>query len=303
MLIFAVAACSGAGAPQGAGAKPTAEAKATESCGESYSAQRQQQMEAMCALEGALSGAGLAPAPDGLSTRAPSEAIPVEITRDGVTLGSAPVDPTAVASAWTRESGRVQEMARLTGRTVADGWALTVHADVDAGDVAVVLDQLSSVGAVTGELRFTAPLAEPAPAPPDPAFHKELVDELAPLDPARRASALATRIPPIIEGCASVTKVFSAIAVAPADQRCELMAAGFADALRECSCPPWADKLMTFVHIMTVGVEPPVGRLVALPVQLGAGAEDQEADSEDTWSQLATRLSPGARWPLRLSPR
>ncbi len=308
LLALGLVACSSKQAPSGVGddvkvAAPAGSAPAESgACDEQYSARRRAQLEALCALEGQIAGASLAGVPAGLSTRAPAELIPIELSADAWMIGSFTVEPDDLARKWTYESERARDLARLTGRTYDSGWALTVHKDVKATEVARALAQLASVGAVTGELRLSAPLQQPAPAPADPAFHGQLMEELSTRDASQRAMFLAERIEATVKGCEPITKVFAALASAPASKRCELTAAGFADALRECDCPDWGDKLMTFMHIMTIGVKPAAGALVAVPVQLETAPIDPPSP-EMTWADIAAQLQPGARWPLQLSPR
>ncbi len=304
LLGLGLAACSSSKQPADAGedVKVAAKVESAGACDEQYSKQRREQLEAMCALEGQVAGPSLASVSGALSTRAPAELIPIELSADGWMVGSYNVEPDKLADKWTYESDRARDMARLTGRTFDGGWALTVHREVKAAEVARALAQLASVGAVTGELRFSAPLKEPLPAPADPAFHEELIGELSTRDASQRAMLLAERIEGVVKGCQPITKVFSALATAPPEKRCELTAAGFADALRECDCPDWGDKLMTFMHIMTIGVAPAAGTLVAVPVQLGT-APSEPPSAETTWADVAKQLQPGASWPLQLSPR
>jgi hypothetical protein len=107
------------------------------------------------------------------------------------------------------------------------------------------------------------------------------------LEASDRAVFLAQSLQPLVKQCKAMEKVFQAIATAPADRKCELMAVGTAEAMVECQCPDMEEDLLAYLYAANLGASDGT-QAVALEVRIDPAAKLPKGK---TWGEVAKTLA------------
>lgn len=156
-----------------------------------------------------------------------------------------------VLGALTEARSMGTRMAEIRGEDPPEAPLLLVAADASL-PTSRVLDELSrahAAGFRRAQLLGWSRDAVTLPDPPDPAFAATMEQELAARSPAERAMHLAQTFEDEIWLCPGANEAFRAVASAPAEHKCILMAKGLEEALPSC---PLTDhsRVVTLVHVM-----------------------------------------------------
>ncbi len=252
-------------------------------CGGGASVDPVAHLEPLCALPMVPGVTELATV-SGVATT-PLEGTLVVVSKDGYRVdwheqGDASVLQTELMHAYEMQ----KELSRYSGKPVGPP-NIAAEPGVSARDVGVALKLAHQSGYTEARLLFTTGEDLGLPEPLDPAFADELRTELDALDPAERQMRLAEIVEGEIALCPPAQETFAAVAAAPADMKCLLIARGMAEALPSCPLTD-GDRVLTLMNVVSrPSYDKPI---VSVTVTL-----DETADGlpEGSWQEVAEQAA------------
>lgn len=293
-LCFGAPACDGNEKTPNAGAAEAGKAKSGEAkgaagaggCDEAHGKDVQKEMLAWCELSEKVA--------DDQIPLAPWKATPADKPLDA----RIEVRPGGLSTRWGTETDLIdlpsvlegeRETARARGVTV-QGWSLVIEGDTPRSEVAAVLQTLANAGQTKGSVVLTVEPVGEVPQPRDPKRLAALDAEVGQADPSQKAALLAKEIESAMPPCAGMTEAFRAVATAPANERCSVLARGLSKGLVSCGCPN-EDEMLTLVYGVSMGFEPPTRLSAVVPVTIDPSAKPRAGA---TWGEIVAGMDEAA---------
>ena len=91
----------------------------------------------------------------------------------------------------------------------------------------------------------------------------------------------------LIGDCEPLANAYKVVAIAPASEKCTILAQGLAEGLEACGCPENERKVLTANHILNLGFDASSKPAVVVPVTL---VDDASLPAGDTWSDMVGNL-------------
>ncbi|MEM7156254.1 MAG: hypothetical protein AAF799_25600 [Myxococcota bacterium] len=208
------------------------------------------------------------------------------------------VRPGGVSTRWGSETALAdlpsvleeeRDLAKRRGRTV-QGWSLIIGGDTPRAEVAAVLETLANSGQKTGSVVLTVEPTGEVPQPRDPKRLAALNAKVGSADPSQKASLLANEVQSAMPPCPGMTEAFRAVATAPANERCTVLARGLSQGLVSCGCPK-EDEMLTLVYGISMGFEPPKRLTTTVPTTIDPAATPRAGA---TWGEIVAGMDEAA---------
>ncbi|NVB42612.1 hypothetical protein G6O69_32615 [Pseudenhygromyxa sp. WMMC2535] len=162
--------------------------------------------------------------------------------------------------------------------------AIAIANDVPVTAVAELWRGLSAAGRMEIRALVQVTDPEPPPAPRKPEMLSTMKAKL-PTDANERAVFVAQGVRGYANACPALAEAFSQLSTVAPEQRCTALAERAAAAVVSCGCEK-GDEIMTLLYGLTVGFEPPKGRVAAVPVALDPNRGYTPPEGQ-TWGELA----------------
>ncbi|MCA9696988.1 MAG: hypothetical protein KC431_05650, partial [Myxococcales bacterium] len=164
--------------------------------------------------------------------------------------------------------------------------ALAIASDVPVTTYAELQRGLSAAGRKEVRILVTVADPQPVPTPRLPEMLSTMKSKL-PADDNEKVMFVAQGVRGYAGACPALASAFAELASVAPDGRCAALAQRSAEAIVSCSCDK-GDEIMTLLYALTMGFDPPTGRVAAVPVALDPN-RPFVPPAGMTWGQYATQ--------------
>jgi len=209
----------------------------------------------------------------------------VAVTADGMTVDWRMMGtPDQIREGLDEALAAGKAVAERTGAAWEPGITLLIGPEVPASQALLALRLGHEAGVEAFDLVVwsTQPLV--TPPYPDPNYGAELEARLAEVAPDHRASIAAMELEGLVRLCPGAMNTLQAVGMASPDMRCQLMAAGLAEALPSCVATN-GDRVLTATQVLLQPSSPWSPTAIRVTVDPEASALTVEDGA--TWAQLA----------------
>lgn len=270
-------------------------------CDTAHAKALEQELVALCGVEGLVSPIDVPEAPWKPSpAAAPRDALRIDVTPAGVVVGwGAPVPLTELREHVVEGFEMNLMLAQAQGLEFSGTWLLSIAKDTPRAQVSSVMQALVDSKRWLGYVRLGAEPSKPLPQPRDPKQLAELDARMAAVASGEEAVFLAKEIERAASSCSEFEKAFSSAATDDPASRCPGLARSIANGIQHCGCDQ-ERTMMTLFYALTVGRRPPTQLGAALSVTLDASAPTPRPGA--TWAEIVARLDEHALAGLWVSP-